>query len=205
MEWGKNMYIQQQHFFTQVLVPFVKNNFERLDKLKTRTTDAAIFWDVWYEWNGGKYIHTGSSFLLKFWSRLIKKRCWKKGPWVLPFSDWETFRTRLKCVAKVLTKSQAKLLLLYIGKEGTNMALSYLDATRGDCEPGSFMVLGVAIRHLKSSGVGAFTWSSLRWFQLVVVRKKERVLVLVGTWMRHLKRSGVQGCLSVCDVLYCKV
>ena len=46
---------------------------------------------------------------------------------------------------------------------------------------GKEMVLWVAIRRLKSSSVGAFTWSSLRWFQSVVVgTKKERVLVLFG-------------------------
>ena len=45
------------------------------------------------------------------------------------------------------------------------------------------MVLPMAVRLLKSlsSNVGAFTWSSLRWFQLLVVRPKNLgVLVLVG-------------------------
>ena len=40
------------------------------------------------------------------------------------------------------------------------------------------MVLWVVIYCFKSSSVGAFTWSSLRWFQSMVVRTKKRVLML---------------------------
>ena len=48
----------------------------------------------------------------------------------------------------------------------------------GECTCANHMMLWVAIRHLKSSTVGAFTWSSLRWFQSVVVRTKKRALVM---------------------------
>ena len=154
---------------------------------------------------GGNIYTLAVVFCSKFWSRLIKKMLEKSRTMGAPIFWLRDVQNKLKCIAKVLTNSQAKPLLLSIGKKGTNMAWSYLDVMGGDCAPESYVVLGVAISHLKSSSVGAFTWSSLRWFQLVVVRKKERVLVLVGTWMRHLKKSGVQGCLSVCDVLYCKV
>ena len=55
----------------------------------------------------------------------------------------------------------------------------------------------VAIRCLKSSRVGAFTWSSLRWFQSVAVRtKKEFLCCSVFEWgtrngklTRHQNRS----------------
>ena len=44
-------------------------------------------------------------------------------------------------------------------------------------------VLWLAICHQKSSGVGAFTWMSLRWFQSVVVRtKKEFLCCSVFEW-----------------------
>ena len=38
------------------------------------------------------------------------------------------------------------------------------------------MVLWMVIHRLKSSSVGAFTWSSLRWFQSVVVQTKKEFL-----------------------------
>ena len=45
------------------------------------------------------------------------------------------------------------------------------------------MVLWVMICCLKFSGVGVFTWSSLRWFQSVVVRtKKEFLCCSVFEW-----------------------
>ena len=50
--------------------------------------------------------------------------------------------------------------------------------TGGECTRANHVMLWVAIRRLKSSSVGAFTWSSLRRFQSVVVRTKKRVLVL---------------------------
>ena len=46
----------------------------------------------------------------------------------------------------------------------------------GECAHANQMVLWVAIHSLKSSSVGAFTWSSLRWFRSVVVRAKKEFL-----------------------------
>ena len=73
--------------------------------------------------------------------------------------------------------------------------ISGIDATGVVCTHANQMVLWVTIRSLKSSSVGAFTWSSLRWFQSVVVQtKKEFLCCSVLEW-------GVKCCLSVCNVL----
>ena len=61
-----------------------------------------------------------------------------------------------------------------------------INAMGGECAHANQMALWVVIHRLKSSSVGAFTWSSLRWFQSVVVwTKKKRVLVLFSIWVRN--------------------
>ena len=50
------------------------------------------------------------------------------------------------------------------------------------------MVLRVVICHLKSSSVGAFTWSSLRWFQSVVVWTKKKSSCVVQYLSEELRR-----------------
>ena len=69
------------------------------------------------------------------------------------------------------------------------------------------MVLRVVIRRLKSSSVGAFTWSSLRWFQSVVVRTKKEKKEFLCSVFKWGTKKGFEfsvACLSI-NVLHCEV
>ena len=76
------------------------------------------------------------------------------------------------------------------------------------------MVLRVVICRLKSSSVGAFTWSSLRWFQLVVVwtkrkrkKKKEKNEFLCCSVFEWGTKKGFEFSVAFLfiNVLHCEV
>ena len=68
------------------------------------------------------------------------------------------------------------------------------------------MVFRVAISCLKSSSVGTFTGSSLRWFQSVVVwTQKEFFYCSVSEWGTRKGLEVRAASVFVFDVVYCKV